>query len=109
MEKKKKKETIILWNYPVEIDLEEVIEEMSEEAQIEVLKKIVAEQDSLLDIVKILQEGSTSDFEDFVFAMCDALNETEQCELVKYLTEDMTYYQKETLKQRFHIKVEETE
>ena len=107
MEKKKKKETTILWNYPVEIDLEGVIEEMSEEMRIEVLKKIVAEQDNLLDIVKILQEGSTSDFEDFVFTMCDALDETEQCELVKYLTEDMTYYQKETLKQRFHIKVEE--
>lgn len=107
MEKKKKKETMILWNYPFEIDLEEVIEEMSEEIRIEVLKKIVAEQDDLLDIVKILQEGSTSDFEDFMFAMCDALDEMTQCELVKYLTKDMTYYQKETLKQRFHIKVEE--
>ena len=104
---KKKKETVFLWDYPVTINLEGVIEEMSEEMRIEVLKKIVAEQDNLLDIVKILQEGSTSDFEDFMFAMCDALDETEQCELVKYLTEDMTYYQKETLKQRFHIKVEE--
>ena len=107
MEKKKKKETTILWNYPVEIDLEGVIEEMSEEAQIEVLKKIVAELGGLLDIVKMLQKDPPSDFDVFVFTMCDALDETEQCELVKYLTEDMTYYQKETLKQRFHIKVEE--
>ena len=89
---KKKKETVFLWDYPVEIDLEGAIEEMSEEMRIEVLKKIVAEQDNLLD---------------FMFAMCDALDEMTQCELVKYLTEDMTYYQKETLKQRFHIKVEE--
>ena len=106
---KKKKESTFLWGYPVTINLEEVIEKMSEEMRIRVLKKIVAELGGLLDIVEMLQEDPPSGFCDLLFDMCDALDETTQCELVKYLTEDMTYYQKETLKQRFHIKVEETE
>ena len=36
---KKKKESTFLWGYPVTINLEEVIEEMSEEMRIRVLKK----------------------------------------------------------------------